>query len=147
MPKRRAHAWAGATAGGGAPFLRSRGEAGAHQVLETLAGCGGGWLGGLLPDVLEPALSPCHRDSAHSYTALAGVASATLETWRRSCRERAESYRVRCANPALDPATRMLCECLELFWRVAAGFLTGLQAGYVSHLALDALTPSGLPIV
>jgi len=35
----------------------------------------------------------------------------------------------------------------ELFWRLLAGFLNGLSAGYASHLLLDAMTPRGIPVV
>ena len=49
-------------------------------------------------------------------------------------------------DSALTPGTRLLYTILELFWRFAAGVLTGLQAGYVSHLVLDGCTPSGLPL-
>ena len=30
--------------------------------------------------------------------------------------------------------------------RFASGLVVGIHAGYLSHLALDALTPSGLPL-
>ena len=36
---------------------------------------------------------------------------------------------------------------LVLFWHVLAGLLGGLRAGYLSHLALDAVTPMSLPFI
>jgi hypothetical protein len=49
--------------------------------------------------------------------------------------------------PVTDPVTRFLSALFELFWRLAAGFFNGLRAGYVSHLALDAMTPRSIPLL
>jgi hypothetical protein len=45
---------------------------------------------------------------------------------------------------ALEQAAHQL---LEMLFRLLAGFIAGLLAGYASHLALDALTPKGLPVL
>lgn len=36
---------------------------------------------------------------------------------------------------------------MELVFRLAAGFVAGAGAGYLSHLVLDAKTPMSLPLV
>jgi len=40
---------------------------------EVAGGALGGYVGGLLPDVLEPAISSWHRDVAHSCAAGGGI--------------------------------------------------------------------------
>lgn len=147
MPNCRTHTLVGAAAGAGLAAYHARHEAPEHQLLEIAGGVLGGDWGGRLPDILEPATSPCHRDLAHSCLALFAAGALTLEEWRRSCRERAEDYGRRRTDPALTSGARLLYTILELFWRFVAGVLTGLQAGYASHLVLDGCTPSGLPLV
>jgi hypothetical protein len=44
---------------------------------------------------------------------------------------------------AVEQVARQL---FEMVLRLLAGFVAGLLAGYASHLALDAVTPKGLPI-
>jgi len=46
-----------------------------------------------------------------------------------------------------DPISRLLLSLFELLWRLAAGFANGLAAGYLSHLALDAVTPRSIPLL
>lgn len=41
----------------------------------------------------------------------------------------------------------LLLNLFELLWRLAAGFANGLAAGYLSHLALDAVTPRSIPLL
>jgi len=81
--------------------------------------CGvGGVVGGLGPDVLEPATNPNHRNVAHSLVAGGVVTSA----WR----------------PLNDASTAPS-------W--ARAFGRGVVVGYISHLALDFTTPDGLPLL
>ena len=147
MPKCRTHTLAGAAAGAGLAAYHARHEVSDHQLVEIAGGVLGGAWGGRLPDLLEPATSPCHRDLAHSCLSLVAAGALTLEEWRRSCRGRAEDYGRRLANPELTSEARLLYAILEVVWRLAAGVLTGLQAGYASHLVLDGCTPSGLPLL
>lgn len=147
MPNCRTHTLVGAAAGAGLAAYHARNEASEHRLLEIAGGVLGGVWGGRLPDILEPATSPCHRDLAHSCLTLFAAGALTLEDWRRSCRERAEDYRRRLEDPALTSAAQLLYTVVEFFWRFTAGVLTGVQVGYASHLVLDGCTPSGLPLV
>jgi hypothetical protein len=47
----------------------------------------------------------------------------------------------------LDQQERMNCEIAIIFWRLLVPFMRGIAAGYLSHLALDAATPRGIPFV
>lgn len=79
----------------------------------------GGAIGSALPDQIEPAYSPYHRDTAHSVAALGANVLAL--------------YQIDELVPDLHPSVRVLAK--------------GLTIGYVSHLALDACTPMGLPLI
>jgi hypothetical protein len=147
MPSRRVHTTAGALTGAPYAWYTAQTTDELDRMVEGLGGGMGGAVGALLPDVLEPALTPNHRALAHSVIAGLGVASVRLDEWRAQCRTNADTYRAKAlALPANDPG-RWLYWLVELFWRLAAGFLAGLQAGYVSHLALDACTPRSVPLV
>jgi membrane-bound metal-dependent hydrolase YbcI (DUF457 family) len=147
MPDRRTHSQVGAIVGAGAALYHARAESGAGAWMEVLGGAIGGMCGGRLPDVLEPATSPQHRDVAHSLLALIGVASLTTEAGRRYCRARAAECAQRQLDPMLDRGSRLSLALAEAVWKLLAGALAGLQAGYVSHLVLDGHTPHGLPLV
>jgi membrane-bound metal-dependent hydrolase YbcI (DUF457 family) len=113
--------------------------------LEMIGGGLGGQVGGLLPDQLEPAISSWHRGTAHSYTLIVLLLDrrAQLLDWVEWCREQGRSCERRLA---CEPGSALILQLWIAFWSLAAGFVTGLLAGYVSHLALDALTPHGLPL-
>ena len=48
---------------------------------------------------------------------------------------------------AATPGEQLMRTLEILFWLALVALLKGLAAGYVSHLALDALTPRGIPII
>ena len=86
------------------------------NLFETALAAGIGALGGLVPDLLEPALHPNHRAFFHSYAAGGLLAVANHHLSR---------------NQDIDPAVR------------AAVHLGSL--GFAIHLWADAGTPKGLP--
>lgn len=88
------------------------------KLLETALAAGVGAIGGLVPDLLEPALHPNHRQFFHSYVASGLLVVANHHVLR---------------NREIDPALR------------AAVHLGSL--GFASHLLADAGTPKGLPLV
>jgi hypothetical protein len=149
MPNRRTHQAVGLTAGGVAAAYRARNEARGDQILEGLGGGIAGWTGGQLPDVLEPAISSYHRDIAHSWTAMYGVSKLfpALEEWEEECRLRSNHYYRLRMTSGLDPLSAVAYLIAEVLWRLAAGALSGLAAGYASHLVLDFFTPRGLPLL
>lgn len=84
------------------------------------AACVGAALG-TLPDVLEPALHPNHRDFFHSLACagLIGLVFHRLYRWE----------------------TKTEGEALTRFLLLAAG------GAFLTHLAMDAFTSKGLPLV
>jgi inner membrane protein len=88
------------------------------EVGELLLAAGVGMIGGLLPDLLEPAIHPNHRRFFHSYAATPLLAQA---------------------NRHVSQSTQMPAETRAAIHLISLGFF--------SHLAADAHTPKGLPWV
>jgi membrane-bound metal-dependent hydrolase YbcI (DUF457 family) len=132
----------------GIALYQARDEQPLNRVLEIIGGALGGSLGARLPDYLEPATSSWHRGPAHSWVAI-GISTRSMREMRKCshyCRQRAAYYlALRSAN--CSSILALLYALIEAFWRAASGFLSGLAAGYISHLALDAFTPRGIPLL
>lgn len=138
---------------------RAKDQSPGDWIVEVAGGALGGYVGGILPDILEPAISSWHRGTAHSYVSGATLTTCvyrTLSDWETACRRQAQNYRairmIRTPGGAFvaapaDPLHQLFSTAAELFWRLLAGFLSGLVAGYVSHLALDAATPRSIPLI
>jgi membrane-bound metal-dependent hydrolase YbcI (DUF457 family) len=114
-----AHQWTAALATGLALHAdeRARGQTTAWPI----AGAGFAAVATNLPDIMEPAVNPHHRQFFHSlaFAGLLIVAGKALYDWQ----------------PETDEGR---------FWRKAG--LIGLGA-YMCHLALDATTPRSLPLL
>jgi hypothetical protein len=149
MPNRDVHLYAGAAAGTLYSGYLAWGQPAPHILAETVGGTLGGIAGGLLPDRIDTPSSPRHRAEAHSLSitgTLGYVVIDQLPVWQDSLRGSAEYYsQARAASPAL--LSQIGYGVLEFLFRFLAGALAGLLAGYASHLALDSLTPSSLPIL
>lgn len=148
MANGKTHKWIGIAPGGGVAAFRARREPLPDQLVEAVGGVIGGYFGGKMPDILEPAIHSWHRDTCHSWTVGGVIATGVpaLERWEKDCRERAADFRRRRLAAGVPPLTASYW-LAEWFWSLAAGFVAGFEAGYVSHLALDASTPRGLPLL
>ncbi len=148
MPGRNVHTVAGGMTGGVFAFIRTPDCTPKRRLPETIGGVVGGYYGGRLPDLIEPATSPWHRGVAHSgvLTAILASSSDRLGQWERHCREQAAQHRAASLVPGADPISAVWHTLAEWFWRFLAGVAAGLFAGYLSHVALDALTPRSLPL-
>ena len=145
----RAHRLAGGLAGGGTAVATRRGQSDLEIVVEVIAGMAGGIVGSKIPDWAEPAINSWHRGPVHSLTAatLGGTAALpqlqALDDWRD--RRLLELRRAQGLARTQEEANACLIEIV--FWLAVAAFLKGLLAGYLSHLALDATTPRGIPLL
>ena len=122
MPRFREHLAGGAVAAGVVNVLVQLETASANPGYafdwgELLLCCIAGAGAACLPDLLEPANSPNHRETCHS------LAAAGLVAWGISGKHMGE----------MSPELRKLL--------VAGGL------GYLSHLALDGMTPSSIPLI
>ncbi len=148
MPGRNFHGTAGFAVGSITAFNRASHLAPEKQALEALGGGLGGYGGGRLPDWLEPARHPGHRDFFHSHFSglLLTVGTTGLDSWQDWWRQ--EAFRFESlAEASKDSWNRFGYTVMAFLCWIASGFLPGLVVGYMSHLALDAFTPRSLPVV
>lgn len=122
MPRRLEHAAGGAVAAALVNLALQTEAASTNpnyefDWMELLLCCAAGAGAACLPDLLEPADSPNHRSTCHSF------AAAALVSWTISGKHINE----------LPPGVRTLL--------VAGG------VGYLSHLALDGMTPKCIPLI
>jgi inner membrane protein len=118
MANAKQHALIGAGVGAVGWFLYCKLFDRPVEVGEVLLAAGVGMIGGLLPDLLEPAIHPNHRQFFHSYAATALLAHANHHVAK---------------NVQLPADARAGIHLISL--------------GFFSHLAADAHTPKGLPWV
>lgn len=141
MPNGNTHRKLGAVAGGAAALYYAREEPLRGAVVEVIGGLAGGFVGGMLPDRLDPPTSPNHRGAFHSVLLLVVLALVVLEAERRALREKAHQQ-MRRGVDGLETTLK------SDVWLLAAGFVTGVQWGYLSHLGADLVTgKAGLPLV
>lgn len=88
-----------------------------HPIIAATVGA----FSGKLPDILEPATSPHHRQFCHSLVVLGSIVYCLKEAydWRPE-----------------DTGGKFL-----------RGMALTIGGGYISHLLLDSTTPMGLPVV
>lgn len=149
MPNRDVHLSVGAVSGTTYATYLGWGQPRSLVLVEAVGGLVGGISGGLFPDWIDTPDSPRHRAEAHSLSITGSVGyfvSDKLPTWQASLRDKAQYYaQLRAASHALLP--QIGYGFLEFLFRFLAGAIAGLLAGYASHLALDSVTPSSLPIL
>ena len=148
MANGEVHKFVGTLAGTGFAYYAARNQPDISRVIEALGGAVGGFVGGKLPDVFDPPLHPRHRSVAHAIVPL-GVAAHQcaryLQTWQETLRRFAQNEAA-LKTQSQDPLERIWHSMLEFAYRLISGAIAGLIAGYASHVALDAVTPSGLPV-
>ena len=147
MPRRRTHTVVGTALGGAAGLITASRLPEEHRPIHVAFALFGGFVGGQLPDVIEPALSPNHRGAFHSVGALGLTGFTWLANWQADCHARAKGCDERAGGTHLTDAQRSDELFKAFWWRALAGFSVGIIAGYASHLALDATSPRGLPLL
>jgi hypothetical protein len=149
MACREVHGALGLAAGVLSAAYQAHNETGYRFLAEVIGGAAGGRAGSKVADIIDPPLHPRHRSVGHGVAQNATALAAYLEAlprWQAALRQLSE--RLRQARIELDgTAAKVLCGALEVACCLLAGFLAGFPAGHLSHLALDALTPFGLPVV
>ena len=151
MSNRRTHDIVGGVVGGAAAAAAAlnANQPLEYILLEALGGAIVGVAGSRLPDLIEPATSPHHRQTFHSAGTAISVSAVTFAAqaqWAPRLRERAAEYE-RFSTAATDPFTSFGWWLLSVLCRIGAGAIAGLGGGYVSHLGCDALTPMGIPLL
>lgn len=147
MPRASVHRTVGAVVGGAAAATIAQDLPADVRPAFVLGGAVGGLIGGALPDLLEPPTSSHHRDLAHAWAVLVGTISLRLDGARGTCLAWADECARRAAGSAVGSVNALWWQVVASLLRALAGALHGVQAGYVSHLTLDACTATGLPLV
>lgn len=118
MPNAKTHILVGAGVGLTAALLDKKKHPASHNI--AVAPVVGAFMG-KLPDILEPALHPNHRQFFHGVTVLTALSAGLLKAYRWSPE--------------------------EPFERILRGLMLIGGGAYLSHLLLDMTTPKGLPLV
>ena len=147
MPCKRTHSGVGLATGLAVGVLATQRVDQEYRPAEVVFAAIGGWIGGVTPDVLEPASDPNHRALFHSLTAGGGVCALAASDWVASVRAAADRCAIRAAAAPEGSELRQSEELKCVIWHCLAGLLLGFLAGYGSHLLLDAMTPRGLPVL
>ena len=150
MPNKNAHIAFGVFAGTVYSLIISMEQKPEHRFIEMIGAAIGGLLGCRFPDIAEPAYHPRHRKFAHSIAAgtmsvvsIKGISEAWVAYFRSAADKLAQNRSFDC----ISESDRNLSIALEILYRLAAGFVPGFIAGYISHLILDAGSPRSLPII
>ncbi len=108
----------------------------------------GGALGSRLPDVIDPPTHPGHRGVGHAVVP-AVIAALLILRYAPGLQDtlRSEVNAVRARAEQLPEDARWPYQLSAAALEFVLGLSTGLPVGYVSHLALDATTPAGLPLL
>lgn len=119
------------------------------------AGLGSGCTGNL-PDIFEPAVSSYHWGTFHSI-GMGGTITAQanrISEFRKFCQSQADQCKDNPKRILRIPVSEDVAFPIQLdgivgkalsfiercLWLILAGFVVGAATGYVSHLALDAVT-------
>ncbi|GJQ28800.1 MAG: hypothetical protein HBSAPP03_06840 [Phycisphaerae bacterium] len=146
MPNRREHIGIALIAQLGVELLRKSDLSDDDRFWDVIGAALGATCGGVLPDILEPALSPDHRQFAHGMLPAAAVAWFGKGKHREGC-----DALYAWASAGLRPGEHAHAadgqnELPRWMRFIVAGFFRAVPTGYVSHLLADATTPRGLPV-
>jgi hypothetical protein len=149
MPNRAFHVATSTPAGAGYSFCKANKQNDLTRTMETFGGALGGYLGGILPDRLDPPFHPGHRSLGHGFVPVAAAASfwnQGLDGWQNQLRRLADEHNLG-RSLSTDPLAVAWHALAEWALRLLTGFLAGLGAGYVTHVVLDFGTPRCLPLI
>lgn len=143
------HRRVGFVAGGATAWCAASGQPTHLRVVETIGGAMAGIVGAVMPDRLDPPTSPLHRSIGHGLVPIGAAgfwAIRNLKKWQRWLREQAQRFQQE-LNAETDGGRRILLMLAMVACTLAAGAVAGFIGGYISHVALDALTPASLPVI
>lgn len=149
MPNGPIHALTSTAAGVACSLYKSNNQSGLARFFESSGGAIGGYIGGILPDWVDPPLHPGHRSLGHGLAPVAtGVAfwHRSLDDWQNHLRQIADQHAY-CRATSTDFASSAWHAFAEWVLRLLSGFLARVGAGYITHVALDFATPRCLPLV
>ena len=149
MPCYREHKAVASVVGGATAFAFAADQQPLQMFAEVVGGAFFGGYAGTWPDVFEPGISSYHREEAHAI--LPTLAGATfvfqrVPSWQGSLRQ-AAAERLQTAQNTTNLLEAILNFLLGLGFHFVAGAIPAIATGYASHVALDACTPRGVPLL
>lgn len=150
MPRRLTHVVTSSFMGTAVALTRSKGQPEAARIYETLGGFCGGYAGGRVPDILDCARTPNHRNHAHSATVCAGlikISGKVLDSTQDTLRGWSEELSRQEALLPVNSVQRAFLAIVAALCRILTGAIAGFISGYLTHLALDGMTPRSLQLV
>jgi len=148
MPCSKTHGIAGTVAGTAASLYFARQQEPSALALEALGGALAGSWSGCWADHIEPAFHPHHRGPAHAAipNALVWYPYFTqISNAQNALRHYSEQFSARAQESS--GVLAVLYDILAALLRIGTGAVAGIPAGYLSHVALDAFTPFGIPVI
>jgi hypothetical protein len=149
MPNRPIHVATSTPAGTCYAFCKANNQNSLARVLESAGGAVGGYVGGILPDYIDPPFHPDHRSFGHGLCpVVAGTVGwyQALDGWQNHLRLLADEHAYH-RSGSTDFLSTAWHACAEWVLRLLSGFLAGIGVGYVTHVALDFGTPRCLPLM
>jgi hypothetical protein len=146
MSNRRTHEVVGTLAGAGYAIARAPQQRPVEWALEVLGGALGGYVGGRLPDVLDPPSHPGHRSIAHGAVpvgALGGAWHGNLDAWQHWLREQSGRHSGLGARTP-DALARLFHALMTFLYQLAASAAAGLAGGYLSPHHARCVNAGGL---
>lgn len=143
MPSRKEHLYISSCAGASTAGICAsmKGQSTFNIALSVIGGSLGGALTASLPDWIDLPTSSNHRSIAHGVIPNALILPETgkglfdLSTYLDNIANDFEKK-----NSLADVVVAIIC-------RLGSGFSVGMLAGYIAHLAADARSPKGLPLL
>ena len=139
MPNRDVHIPVSQTTGVIIAGLFSIDQSTEVVISRMIGGAFGGYLGGLMPDKIDPSSNgPNHRSIGHGIIPIGGAllfGSKSINSARKWLKDKADSSRHE--GNLLN----------SLLYEFVIGVIDGFISGYLAHLALDSRTPKGLPFI
>lgn len=156
MADGKAHTYFAIATGVGMTAYVAKEQTGLDFWLQLLGAVIGARCTGNLPDIFEPAISSYHWGTFHSVS-MGGTITAQvnrISDIRKFCQSQADQCKNNPKRILMIPVAEGVSLPIELdgtvgkvlsfiercLWLILSGFVVGAATGYVSHLALDALT-------
>lgn len=156
MADGKAHRYFAIATGVGMTAYLAKEQTGLDFCLQLLGAAIGARCTGNLPDIFEPPISSHHWGTFHSVGMGGTITAQTdrISDIRRFCQSQADQCKSNPKRILMIPVAegvwfpiefdgtvgKVLSFIERCLWLIVSGFVVGATAGYVSHLALDAVT-------
>lgn len=149
MPCYKEHKFVAGVVGGATALVFAADQKPLQMIAEVAGGLFIGGHAGTWADCIEPGISSYHRQEAHAVVpSLVGAnfVFQNLTSFQGSLRQTAAQC-FELAQNTPDPLQGLVSLLVGLGLHFIAGAVPAVATGYLSHVALDACTPRGVPVL